>query len=122
MTLGAGALTPQFVMDLESRMRVITANEYQRLLSDLWYTKVVKEIPPASRRELLCWLLDTATIQKTAERNIEFEELVMNNTEFTPEFSCKGLRVLKSKFQELENGVQGGMGINLATAWSRQMG
>jgi hypothetical protein len=116
-SLGGGAITPQFVFDLESRMRIIQANEYQRLLGNLWYTKVVKEIPSASRRELMFWLLDTATIERAAEGSIDFEELVMNQTEFEPKFASKGLRVVKSKFEDLDGG-----GVNLAAAWARQMG
>jgi hypothetical protein len=119
--MSGGALTPEFVMDLESRMRRVANNEYQRLIAKMWSGSIVKEVPSQSRRELVHWLLDTARIENTEEGNIEFEELVDQTHEYEVEFASKGLKVLKSKFEDLAYGINGGEGIQLASEWTRMI-
>lgn len=114
---GGIVVTPTFVFDLESRMRLITSNSYQALLAKLWWMQCTKTIPSTSAREIMIWLLDTASIEYTEEGNIEFEELSHQQTEYKAEYASKGLRVRKSKFQDLD-----GNGVRLATEWSRQIG
>lgn len=117
MSVPQGALTPSFVFDLESRMRTITSNEYQRLVADLWSPKVVKEVQTQSAKELMHWFLDTAQIEYTEEGAIEFEELAMKQTSFDSDFASKGLKMLRSKFEDLD-----GNGVRVAAEWSRQIG
>lgn len=116
-----GALTPEFVMDLESRMRRVVNDEYQRLIAKMWVGSVIKEIPSQSRRELVHWILDTARLENTEEGNIEFEDMVTQSTEYEVEFASKGLKVTKSKFEDLAYGINGGEGIMLASEWSRMI-
>lgn len=116
MSQPLGALTPSFVFDLESRMRVIANDEYSRLVANLWYQKITKELPSQSRRELFFWMLDTAQIEGGEEGSMEFEELVMKGHEYTSDFARKGLKVLRSKFEDLD-----GNGVNIATEWTRQI-
>jgi len=114
---GGIVVTPSFVFDLESRMRVITSNSYSELLKNLWWTKVTKTVDSKTAREIMIWLLDTATIEYTEDGNITFEELSHQRAEFRAQYASKGLKVRKSKFQDLD-----GNGIQLATEWSRQIG
>lgn len=112
-------LTPSFLWDLESNMRVITSREYERLTSKLWWQRVAKTGPTSgSKRERVSWLLDTARIQKTGRGgNIEFEDVVSSTTEVEHENAAAGLKVKKEQFEDLD-----GNGIDVATHWSRQMG
>lgn len=119
--MSGGVLTQEFVLKLEDNMRQIAANEYQRLLSELWWMKVAKEVPSKSRKEIFTWLLDTAGIEYVEEGNIEFDELMTRQTEFEAKNAAKGLRVTRNKFEDLDgSGVAGGGGIKLATEWTRQ--
>lgn len=111
----SGALTPEFVFDLESNMRVIQAQEYQRLNSNAWWRRVAKEMASGAKKERISWLFDSASLQYDEEANMQFEELAANTTEYESKFASKGLRVSRAKFEDLD-----GNGVQLATAWTRQ--
>lgn len=113
------AITPSFLFDLESNMRVITAQEYDRLTSRLWWQRVCKMGPPSgAKRERVSWLLDTARIQRTNKGgNLEFEDIVSTTTEVEHVNAAAGLKIKKEQFEDVD-----GNGIDYASHWSRQMG
>jgi phage major head subunit gpT-like protein len=100
-------------------MRTITAREYERLLSKLWWQTVCKTGPTSgAKKERVTWLLDTARIQKTGRGgNVEFEDIVSQTTEVEHENAAAGLKIKKEQFEDVD-----GQGIDFATHWSRQMG
>lgn len=112
------AITPQFLYDLESNMRVIQEDVYAKLSSNLWWSKFTRVMPSKSKRELVHWLISSVTLDDLGVRggNMNFEELVSTYTEFTNRFSGKGLKVVKSEFDDLD-----GSGIDQATTWSRDI-
>lgn len=112
-------ITPSFLFDLESNMRVITSQEYERLTSKLWWQNVCKLGPPSgAKRERVSWLLDTARIQRTGKGgNIEFEDIVSTTTEVEHLNAAAGLKIKKEQFEDVD-----GNGIDYASHWSRQMG
>jgi phage major head subunit gpT-like protein len=118
-----GALTPSFLFDLESNMRTIVSQDYDRLLSNLWYTTVAKEIGSAAKKEQISWLLDTAQIRPTGHGgHIQFDDMVAMTTSVENLNASGGLRVTKEKLDDLDaNGKPGGEGIRLASNWARQM-
>jgi hypothetical protein len=112
------AITPSFMFDLESNMRVITQNEYQRLTTQLWWTQIAKQTTTTSKKERLIWLLDTARIERTGQGgNLEFEDIVSTTAEITVENAAAGLKLKKEAFEDVD-----GNGIDLAAHWSRQIG
>lgn len=112
------AITPTFMFGLERRMRLITEREYERLLSNLWYTKICKETTSESKAERIIWLLDSARIQRTGKGgNVEFEDIVSQTTEIENLNAAAGLAVKKEELEDLDGG-----GVQLASHWSRQMG
>ena len=114
-----GALTPQFLLDLESRMQIITENEYGRLLQNLWWQNVAVRRTTEKAKEVLAWLLSTAEIRDEGPKggNIAFEDLVTTQTTLEHRFSGAGLKLLKQQFEDTD-----GSGINLAAEWSNQIG
>ena len=114
-------ITPEFLFDLESNMQIITANEYQRLLSNLWYPRVMKTMESKSKKERLFWSLDTAKIERPHASHgggqAIFEDLVMQTTEYENENAVVGLELKKEQLEDLD-----GNGVSLATDWSRQVG
>lgn len=110
-------ITPQFLFDLESRMRLVSAESYSSLNARTWWRAVAKEMPSQSARERLSWLLDTAKIEYVAEGNVEFEELVTLSTEFEARNAAKGLKLTRNSFEDLD-----GNGVKLAANWSRAIG
>lgn len=113
------AITPSFLWDLESNMRVISASEYERLTRSLWWQRIMKVAPKSnSKRERISWLLDTAQIRPTGKGgNMPFEDIVGQTTEVEFENAAGGLKLKKEQFEDLD-----GNGIDLAAHWSRQMG
>ena len=114
-----GALTPEFLFDLESNMRVIAEREYERLLSNLWWQMVAKVMPSGAKRERINWLLDTARIERTIAGGgqVSFEDIVSRTTEFVNLNAAAGLELKKEELEDHD-----GNGVQLATHWSRQMG
>ncbi|MEQ8461750.1 MAG: hypothetical protein RLO52_34470 [Sandaracinaceae bacterium] len=55
-----GALTPEFLFDLESNMSVISSREYQRLLNASWWNLIARRMDSGAKKERINWLLDTA--------------------------------------------------------------
>lgn len=115
------ALTPEFLFDLESNMRVISAREYERLNANLWWQRVAKRMPSMSKKERLIWFLDTARIQRPQASHgggqAIFEDLVSITTEYEAENAVAGLQLKKEQLEDLD-----GNGVKLAADWSRQIG
>lgn len=116
-----GQLTPQFLFDLESNMRVISEREYERLVKNLWWTSVAKSMDSKAKKERINWLLDTAKIERPQASHgggqAIFEDIVMQTTEYENENATAGLELKKEQLEDLD-----GNGVQLATHWSRQMG
>jgi phage major head subunit gpT-like protein len=115
------AITPEFLFDLESNMRLISSNEYQRLGKSLWWDRVARRMESQAKVERINWLLDTAKIERpNASRGggqAIFEDIVAKTTEFENENAVAGLQLKKEQLEDLD-----GNGVQLATHWSRQIG
>lgn len=113
------ALTPEFLFDLESNMRLVAEEDYKRLLDNLWWQLVAKVMPSGAKRERINWLLDTAKIERTLAGGgeVSFEDILSRTTEFVNLNAAAGLEL---KREELED--HDGNGVQLAAHWARQMG
>lgn len=113
------ALTPRFLFDLESNMRLISERDYDRLLSQLWWQLVAKTMPSGAKAERINWLLDTAKIERTLAGGgeVTFEDIVSRTTEYVNENAAAGLELKKETLEDHD-----GNGVELATHWARQMG
>lgn len=112
-------ITPSFLFDLESNMRLITSRAFDNLNKATWWNKVAKRMPSGSKKERLSWLLDSARIVKTIKGGgqITFEDIVAITTEFESENAAAGLKLKKEQLEDLD-----GNGVQMAAHWSRQMG
>jgi phage major head subunit gpT-like protein len=106
------------MFDLESRMRLITSTDYQRLTSELWWKRVAKEQQSGAKKERVTWLLDTAQIKPTGKGgNLKFEDIVSLTQEVENANAGAGLELKKEQFEDLD-----GNGVQLAAHWSRGIG
>lgn len=112
-------ITPSFVFDLERRMQIVSAAEYQRLLSNLYWRKLARELPSSGKSERLIWLLDSAKIDYVNRLGgeVEFADLVTKTTEYTNQAATGGLRLHRFQLEDLDGG-----GLQIANEWSRQIG
>ena len=112
------AITPQFMMDLESRMQLVTENEYSRLTQNLWWQNIARVRETQAGKEIIAWLLSTAQIKDEGKGgNIRFDDLVSQYTTVEPNFSGAGLQLKRAQFEDTD-----GNGLNLAAEWSGQIG
>lgn len=112
------ALTPQFMMDLESRMEVISEREYTRLTSNLWWKMVARPRTTGARRDVILWLLSTAMIRDQGKGgNIAFEDIVSQYTEVETDEAGDGLKLKKNQLEDTD-----GNGVDLAAQWSGDIG
>jgi phage major head subunit gpT-like protein len=112
-------LTVSYLFDVERRMQIVSNEEYQRLLSNLWYRRCSKEVPMTGKSQRFQWLMDTAGIQYVDRLGggIEYEELMMNSWEFTAKAASAGFELNKFQFEDVDGG-----GVDLASNWARQQG
>lgn len=110
-------VNPNFILDLESRMRRIVSDAYDSLDRKTWWREVCKVRQSSTGREIMFWLLDTARIEYEVEGNVQFEQLSAQRAEYEAEYAGRALRLLKSSFSD-----QDGNGVNSATEWARQIG
>lgn len=113
------ALTPEYLMDLESRMTIIRDDEFARLSENLNWTSFVKAKTSTSRKELLTWMLSTATIEPLGGQGGEmiFDDMLTKQTEYEHVYSGKGLKLGRQQFEDTD-----GAGAFLAGNWSTQIG
>jgi hypothetical protein len=114
------ALTPTVLMNLESRMSVITENEYNRLTQtqNLWWKLITRTRTTEMARDIVTWLLSTAMISDEGKGgNIRFEDLVSQYTTIEHGFSGAGLKLTKAQLTDTDGG-----GFDLAGAWSSDIG
>lgn len=111
-------LNAAFLYDLESNMRVITVNTYQRLTENQWWRRVARELPSLSKKERIIWLLETGFMNYGVEGQAQFVDMATVMQEFENKFiTGSGLKMLRSQLEDLDGG-----GIQAASAWSRTMG
>lgn len=116
-----GAITPSFVMDLQSNMRVLQEQGYQSLIEPgkLWWQKIAKVRPSGTRRDILTWLLSTAMIEDTGtygDKNI-FEDLVTRMTEIENTHAGANFKIKKDDLSDTDAN-----GMALAAQWSKDIG
>lgn len=113
-----GALTPQFILNLESRMQVLTESEYSRMSSNLWWRQVTKVRPSTGLKEIITWLLSTAQIRDMGKGgNISYDDLVARYTEFENKVAGAGLELSRFQLEDTDGG-----GMDLAGQWSTDIG
>jgi phage major head subunit gpT-like protein len=111
-------LTPQFIMDLESNMRVVQENDYAALAANLFWSDIAKVIPSRSKREIIHWLLSTAYLDDEGYgENLAYDEIESTYTELTNKVAGRGLEIDKSELEDLD-----GNGVEVAAKWSSDMG
>lgn len=113
------AITPNYMMNLETRMQVIQSNAYDNLNRDPWWTKIAKKVTITGGKERFLWLLDTAQIKRTGRNggNVEYEDIVSAQTEVEVENAADGLKLKKEQLSDTD-----GNGVDLAGHWSRGVG
>jgi hypothetical protein len=108
-----GALTPSFLFDFESNLRVISVNEYARMLKSLWYQRVTKTLTSKGKKDVIGWLLDTATIEAQGKGgNVRFSDMHMIEQTIENLDAGRGLKIRKQQFEDAD-----GNGVAIGQKW-----
>lgn len=113
------ALTPQNLVNLETRMSYVSENAYGGLNANTWWPTIVKVRSTTAGKEILAWLLSTARIRSLGKfgGNLPFEDLVSQTMEMEPEFAGDAFKLTRKQFEDTDS-----KGFNLAAEWSQQIG
>ena len=114
-----GVLTPSYLADFETEMKVVSGTDYDRLNDKLWWPSVVKRRTTGSRREILTWLLATAQIEYGNQDGgtMRFEQLESMLTELVHQEANSGFKMHKYQLDDTD-----GNGWDLGTEWAKQIG
>lgn len=106
-----------FVFDFESNLRVIAVDEYARMLKNMVADRFVKTVTSKSKKEVIGFLLDTATIEDQGlGGNVAYDDMSMVNYEVKNLDAGKGLLIRKQAFEDLD-----GNGVQVGTKWVRNI-
>lgn len=112
-------LTPSFLFDVETQMRIVSTHEYDRLNATAIWPKIAKRSPMAGRKERLLWLLDTASIEYVNKLGgeVQFEDIISNTFEVETKAATAGLKLNRFQLEDNDGG-----GLQMAAHWARQQG
>lgn len=114
--------TQSWLHDMEQNMRSITVNAYKGLLDALWWQRVAAQKTSMAKSEVFAWLISTATIKTMEMGQADFEEMLSQYTEIENAFASVGLIIRKEQLEDVFNGIPGGVGLNMASRWSADVG
>lgn len=118
-TRGVGAITPEWLADVETDMQALTESSYTALNEDSWWRDVLTPKSIASRKVVFAWLLSTAQIkfEGKAGGNKHFEEIMSQSMSFETQHAGNALRLHRDRMLDAD-----GSGLEVAGQWSRDMG
>ncbi len=117
--MGTGLLTPEYLANFETEMKVVSGTDYDRLTSELWWPRITKTRTSGARRDILMWLLATAKLEYGNQDGgtMRFEQLEAMMTEIVHQEANGGLQLDKYQLDDTDGG-----GWDAGVEWSKQMG
>lgn len=113
-----GAITVEWVMHLEDRMRFLAEKAAAGLLDEMWWQQVARVVPSGSAKENMAWFIDTAVIEDEGlGGNVTFRDMVMQTQQYENLYAGTGLKVRRSQFLDLD-----GNGVQMAAHWATEVG
>lgn len=112
------ALTPSFIVDLETRMKIRQENAYKALNANSWWRRVAKVRPLSGRKEIVTWLVSNAMIKDAGKGgNIAYDDILSTFTAFEYGAATSGLKLKRMQLLDVDGG-----GIDMASKWSGDIG
>lgn len=107
------ALTPSFVFNLESKLRIIQENLYATLLEDMWWDRAARLLSSDSGKEIISFVLSTAQLDKTGlDPSVTYRPMTVLNTEVIPKYISSAIELQRAQLEDLD-----GNGIQIASKW-----
>ena len=118
-----GMVPTQVILDFQTNLVAIMEREYDRLSSNLWWTKVAKVRPSSSLKETIAWLIADAMIRDQGSGgNVKFDDIGSKTTEIENRYAGAGFKIPRAMLQDVYNGIPGGQAFELGSEWAAQIG
>ena len=113
MSLGP-VLNESVVQDFTTNIQLVQENSYLAKLKNLVYPKFAVTRTTVSQREVLAWLLSTATLRHAGQGGMgTFESMAMAKMAMSVGNFDMGVEFRENQFTDLD-----GQGVSLATKWN----
>jgi phage major head subunit gpT-like protein len=112
-------LSPEFVSNLRTQLRVIQEQPYKAFLNskNSWWQYVAKVMPTATEKQVVMWLLQTAQLKGTGlSTDVIARDLTILKQEFTPENVSAAMKMSLNKFKDTDAN-----GMNILAGWVEQI-
>lgn len=119
-----GALTPQFLMDFETRSDYIRNNEYARLAAseNLWAQSIYTKRNSLAKKDVIPLLFQSAQIRSlSGSKEMQYDEFGLHYTEIETEYAGQGFTVTRDQLEDTLNGMVGGEALDIAEEWNVQI-
>lgn len=112
-------VTPQFVFDLESEMRIEAESAYEEASKNLWYQNVLRSRTTAAKHEIVMFLLSTAMVRGQGDRggNVRYDDIVSAKLDLFVQHAGNGLKLPRDQFEDVD-----AHGMDTAAQWARDTG
>jgi phage major head subunit gpT-like protein len=108
-------ITVNNVMNLQSRMRLISAEQQKVEPSDIWWNKVSTVVPGVTAKEVLTWLRTDAKIREVQQGNRVYSHIWSLSLEVSPVDLSDSLKLDVNTLKDNEDN-----GFQIASVWSKQ--
>lgn len=112
-------LSPNFISNLRTQMRVIQERPYAAFLNskNAWWPFVAKVMPSQTEKQVVMWLLQTAQLTDTGlSTDVAMKDLSILKAEFTPNNISTGLKLNLNQFKDTDAN-----GVNILAGWTQQV-
>jgi hypothetical protein len=112
-------VTPQFVFDLESEMRIEAESAYEEASRNLWYQRVMRSRTTQAKHEIVMFLLSTAFIYSQGDRggNVRYDDIVSAKLDMYVKHAGNGLKLPRDQFEDVD-----AHGMDTSAQWARDVG
>jgi phage major head subunit gpT-like protein len=94
-------ITPSVILSLDSEIRAIAANNWQRVGAMLNWDKLMKTRPSSTKKEILVWMLETARIYPEGNGgNTRFDDMAATTFAYENDNAGAGLRLTKNELED----------------------
>lgn len=118
-------ISPQFLISLDTDLKVISEKTWERVIPNLVWDRVMKVVPPADAfQRVMVWMLTTARLYPEGRGgNTRFDDMVTATHTIQNENAGAGLRLTKNEIEDntLASNPQVST-LDWARQWAEQIG
>lgn len=118
-------ISPQFVLSLDTDLKVITENTWRRVLPNLVWDRLMSVVPASdSFSRVMAWMLTTAKLYPEGRGgNTRFDDMVLATHTIENTNAGAGLRLTRNELEDNQMGANPQVAtLDWARQWAEQIG